>query len=66
MAIINFKCKRCGKEFDFEVGKVRFTDNVDDMVYFEKEICCAKCGVLKLNEVELTELGQSQMTQLYL
>ncbi len=66
MSIINFKCKKCGSEFDFEVGKVRFTDNIDDMVHFEREICCVKCGILRGNEVELTELGQSQLTRLYL
>ena len=30
---------------------------------FEKEIICPKCGQLSLNEVFLTELGQSQLTE---
>jgi hypothetical protein len=30
---------------------------------FEKSIMCPKCGVRSIDEVFLTELGQSQMTE---
>ncbi|MEA2054869.1 MAG: hypothetical protein U9O96_07200 [Candidatus Thermoplasmatota archaeon] len=58
MAIINF---RCGKNFDFEVGKIAFGEKLG----FENEIKCEDCGVLTLDEVELTELGQTQVSELF-
>ena len=33
---------------------------------FEREIYCDKCGLLTLDEVELTEFGQTQLTELFL
>lgn len=66
MAVINFKCKRCGKEFNCEVGEVRFTGDINNMTRFEREVRCSECGILDEDEVELTELGQSQLTELYL
>ena len=56
MVIINFRCKKCGKNFDFEVGKIAFGEKLG----FENKIKCEDCGVLTLDEVELTELGQRQ------
>lgn len=64
MAIINFQCKRCDKEFDCDVGKINF-ELVDGRPQFEHEIVCPNCGKLTLDEVELTELGQSQLTELW-
>ena len=65
MPIINFKCKKCSKEFNYDVGKINF-QLVNERPQFEKEIVCKRCGVLTLDEVELTETGQSQLTELYL
>lgn len=65
MAIINFKCKRCGLMFFSDVGKINF-ELVDGRPQFENQIRCHECGLLTLDKVELTELGQSQLTELHL
>ena len=59
---INFECKKCGNVFDCEVGEITFPEN-SDRPNFEKEIICPKCGQLSMDEVFLTELGQSQLTE---
>jgi DNA-directed RNA polymerase subunit RPC12/RpoP len=61
MATINFRCKKCGKVFDFEVGKIVFGKRLS----FENEIKCENCGVLTLDEIELTEWGQTQVSELF-
>ena len=59
---INFKCKKCKKEFNCETGKIGI--NKKEMrPEFEKDIICPRCGRLRINEVLLTETGQSQMTE---
>lgn len=65
MPFINFKCKKCRKVFDFDVGKISFK-LVDDRPQFENEINCPHCGPLTLDEVELTEIGQTELTEIYL
>lgn len=65
MPIINFKCKKCSKEFDYDVGRIDF-QLVNCRPQFEREIRCDKCGILTLDDVELTELGQFQLTELYI
>ncbi len=60
--IINFECKKCQKEFDCDVGNI----GIDDIAMrptFSKDIVCPRCGKLTMDDVFLTELGQSQMTQ---
>ena len=60
--IINFKCLKCKKEFDCEMGKI----GIDEETWrpdFENPIVCPKCGTKTIDEVHLTELGQSQMTE---
>lgn len=61
LAILNFKCKKCRKIFDFNVGKIAFGDKLS----FENNIICKKCGLLEIDDLELTELGQTQATELY-
>lgn len=60
--IINFECKGCGREFDCEMGKIGINDRTlrPD---FEKPILCPRCGERGMDDVLLTELGQSQMTE---
>jgi rubredoxin len=59
---INFKCKKCKKEFDCEMGKIGI--NTSTMrPEFEKDIICPRCGKLRIKDVLLTEIGQSQMTE---
>ena len=60
--IINFKCKGCRKKFDNNVGTV----NVDEHTWrpvFSNNIICPRCGERTIDEVLLTELGQSQLTE---
>ena len=59
--IINFKCKNCKNTFDSEVGQISINEE-SLRPKFEFEISCPKCGKRTIDEVLLTELGQSQMT----
>ena len=65
MPFINFKCKKCRKVFDFDVGKISFK-LVNERPQFENQSKCSHCGVLTLDEVELTEIGQAELTAIYL
>lgn len=60
--MINFECKKCRTEFDSDVGKIGI-DESSIRPKFENDILCPKCGKLTIDEVFLTELGQSQMTK---
>lgn len=58
---INFQCKKCRKVFDCDVGSVE----VDEKTFrplFSNKIVCPVCGERSLDDVFLTELGQSQLT----
>jgi DNA-directed RNA polymerase subunit RPC12/RpoP len=60
--VINFECKGCKKEFDCEMGNV----GINEQTWrpdFERPIICPRCGERTMDEVFLTELGQSQMTE---
>ena len=59
---INFECKRCNSIFDSDVGTIEINEQTF-RPDFEKPIMCPKCGVRTIDEVFLTELGQSQMTE---
>lgn len=59
---INFKCKKCKKLFDYNVGKISIDEKTMRPI-FSKGIECPKCGKRTLDEVVLTELGQSQLTE---
>jgi hypothetical protein len=59
---INFECKKCKKTFDCDVGKIginKTTFRPD----FKKQVECPKCGIRTIDDVFLTKLGQSQMTE---
>ncbi len=59
---ISFECKKCRKEFACQMGRIginRQTTRPD----FQKPIICPLFGERTMNEVLLTELGQSQMTE---
>jgi hypothetical protein len=60
--IINFDCKKCRQEFDGDVGKIA-VDAKSMRPLFEKAIVCPRCGKRSIDEVLLTELGQSQMSE---
>ena len=59
---INFECKKCGNVFDCDVGTITVHEN-SDRPQFEQSIFCPRCGELTMDEVLLTELGQSQLTE---
>ena len=59
---ISFECKTCRKEFACETGQIGI--NMQTMrPDFEKPIICPRCGKRTMDEVLLTELGQSRMTE---
>ena len=59
---INFKCKDCKRVFDSNVGKIEINYSTTRPI-FENSINCPNCGVRTIDEVLLTELGQTQMTE---
>ena len=59
---INFKCKKCGVIFDCDIGTVTLSDDYERPV-FNNRIICPKCGQRSIEDVFLTELGQSQLTE---
>jgi len=59
---INFECKKCSCIFDSDVGIIRMNEQTFRPI-FENPIMCPKCGVRTIDEVFLTEMGQSQMTE---
>jgi DNA-directed RNA polymerase subunit RPC12/RpoP len=65
MAELNVKCSGCKKTFTFDVGEISFPPSKDEPD-FEKEVSCPNCGQLKRGEYTLTEVGQSQLTEIFL
>ena len=61
--VINFECQKCRTLFDCDIGTVTLPEN-SNKPDFEKEIICPKCGKLSMDEVLLTEIGQSQLTEM--
>ncbi len=59
---INFECKKCSAIFNSDVGIIKINSQTF-RPDFEKPIICPKCGIRTIDEVLLTELGQSQMTE---
>ena len=59
---INFKCKKCNSIFDCEIGNVKINEKTMRPI-FEKKIICPSCGTRTIDDVLLTELGQSQLTE---
>ncbi len=58
---INFECKSCHSEFDTDVGRVSINEQTM-RPDFGNKIICPSCGERTIDEVLLTELGQSQLT----
>lgn len=59
---INFEYKKCNEIFVFEAEKRKMNEQTF-RPNFKKEITRPKCAVLTIDEVFLTILGQSQMTE---
>lgn len=68
MSVINLQCKKCKRIFCHDVGSVSFPPDVykGKRPNFEKDIHCKGRDILTLNEVELTGLGQTQLTEIWL
>jgi hypothetical protein len=64
MTELQFKCKMCKQYFCCNVGKITFPPDME-RPQFEKSILCPNCGVLSMDEVELTEPGQTQLAEVY-
>ena len=64
MTKLNFLCKKCRKGFDCDVGKISFPIE-ENRPRFEKDIVCPRCGVLTMDEVELTGPGQTQLSAVF-
>jgi hypothetical protein len=59
---INFECKGCKREFNCEmetIGIIEATMRPN----FKNPSVCPRCGEKTMDEVLLTELGQSQLTE---
>ena len=65
MTELHFKCKKCRRYFDSDVGKITFPIE-SERPHFEKNIICPECGRLSMDEVELTELGQTQLSAVFI
>ncbi len=59
--LINFQCRQCRLVFDSEAGQITMPADAHRPP-FEHPIGCPRCGQRSLDEVWLTELGQSQRT----
>jgi hypothetical protein len=59
---INFECLKCRSIFGFDIGTVSLSES-NFRPCFEKKIVCPTCGERSMDEVLLTELGQSQLTE---
>ncbi len=59
---INFECNKCSSIFNTDVGEIKMNEKTF-RPEFEKPISCPKCGIRTIDEIQLTELGQSQLTQ---
>ena len=59
---INFQCQKCRTVFDCETGRIRVNETTM-RPDFEKPIICPRCGRKTMDEVHLTELGQTQLTE---
>ena len=60
--IIEIECRKCRQEFACEVGQVT-VDEAPLRPVFQKPIACPRCGNRSIDEVYVTELGQSQLTE---
>ena len=59
--LINIQCRQCRIVFDSEVVDITMSADAP-RPQFEHLIRCPRCGQRSLDEVWLTEVGQSQRT----
>ena len=59
---VEFECRDCGAIFTCDVGQVSI-DPVELRPRFEQPVRCPRCGPRTIDELFLTERGQSQLTE---
>ena len=59
---MNFKCKKCKVVFDCDIGNFTIDESVMSPV-FDNPILCPNCGELKIDDVDLTDLGSEQLAK---
>jgi hypothetical protein len=62
---VNFQCKKCTQSFDCNIGNIQFTPSTGNPI-FEKSVLCPTCGKLDKGDYILTEIGQSELTELFI
>ena len=64
---LNVECKKCKAELDANVDLISFDESdLDSKPTFDKNPECDKCGKLTVNDIYLTEVGQGQLTQIWM
>jgi hypothetical protein len=63
MAILNFKCKKCGNGFDLNIGRLKFSDK--GCIQMEREPICPLCKESSEDIVVLSELNKERIQELY-
>ena len=58
--VLSFECKICHHAFNCDVGSISLLED-SDRPAFEKGLFCPTCGEVTIDDVRLTELGQSQL-----
>jgi uncharacterized protein YchJ len=63
MAILNFKCKKCGNGFDLNIGRVKFLEKYT--IQMERKPICPLCKISSEDIVVLSELNKERIQYLY-
>ena len=59
--LINFQCRQCRLVFDGEVGQITMPPEAQ-RPQFEQPIRCPRCGRRSMDQVWLTEVGQTRLS----
>ena len=59
--LINFQCRQCRILFDVDVGHITMSPEAQ-RPQFEHPLRCPHCGPRSMDQVWLTEVGQTQLT----
>lgn len=67
MTMLNFDCEKCRENFTCDVGKITFAfTRTNNRPTFEKEIRCTNCQIITMDDVILTESGQTKLTDVFM
>lgn len=65
MTKLDFVCKKCQQNFVCDVGDISFPIE-SERPHFQKNIVCLTCGIRSMDDVKLTELGQTQLSLVFM